>query len=77
MQAEMSQKDAALVDLAEEVVALYGSGYRVDALVVILLCSAKVKSPKAEERICNAMLDLTRRALQPAEMRPYPWEETR
>jgi len=73
----MSQKDTALVDLAEEVVALYLSGYSVDALVVILLCLANVKSPKAEERICNAMLDLTRRDLQPTEIKRYPWEEAR
>lgn len=77
MQAIMTQKDTALVNLAEEVVALYRAGYRVDHLVAILLCLQGVKSPKAEKRISNALLDLTRRDLQPTEMRPYPWEEVR
>lgn len=77
MQAIMSQKDTVLVDLAEDVVALYRSGYRVDHLVAILLCLGHAKSSKAEQRISNAILDLTRRDLQPAGMRPYPWEEAR
>lgn len=75
MQAIMSQKDFALVHLAEEFVALHRSGYSVDALVAILLCLASAKSHKAQDRISKAVLDLTRRDLQPTEMIAYPWEE--
>jgi len=77
MQSILSQKDLALVGLAEEVALLYRSGYPVDAAVAILLCLGYVKSPKAEERILNAMLDLTRRDLQPTEIKPHPLEEAR
>lgn len=71
----INKRDADFVAFAEEVALLYRGGYRIDPLIVLLLCVGYVKSERAEDRIWEAILGLLDKDKQPDKMRTYPWEK--